>query len=115
VQAGDLRNNINIEHLVTGGSDGIGNVLNTWAVLYRSVPAQVIAFGGRETWVGDGAQSQTTHRILIRYLSPLTSQMRVTLNGRVMDIVGIVNDEQHRTTSTLDVKENFSPGIPAVA
>jgi SPP1 family predicted phage head-tail adaptor len=114
VQAGKLNSLINIEHQVAGASDGIGNTYKTWRILYRSVPAEMITFSAREQWVGEAPQSQATHRVNLRYLAGVQSTMRVSFNGRIFNIVGLANDESKRTSTQLDVKEDFAPDIPAV-
>lgn len=107
MKAGHLRHYVNIQHKGTATPDGIGNVTQPWDVLYTNVPTEIIPFSARETWFGATAQSETTHRLIFRYLPGIDTTCRVDFGGRLFDILGIADDQECNVMLTLDCKERF--------
>lgn len=61
--------------------------------------AKVEPLSGRETWLAQQAQSDTTHTISLRYLAGLSARWRVKWKARRFNVTSVLNPgEQGHTT-----------------
>ena len=97
---GELNKRLVIEDLVRD-PDGAGGSDVTWTV-FASVWAKVRPRHGREKLWADAVASSTSQIITIRYLANLQPQMRFVDDGRIFEILSIVNvDESNQWLSCL--------------
>lgn len=75
----------------------------TWAD-YLTRWADVNPVTARERMRNQGPSSEATYKITMRYESALTDQHRITWNGKIFDIVGIINVDERDTTLEVLVK-----------
>jgi SPP1 family predicted phage head-tail adaptor len=95
MNSGRMRHRITIQQS-TQTQDSYGEPIDSWAE-YATVWASVEPVQGRELWAQQQVQSEITIRIRIRYLSGVTSAMRVLFGSRVLSIEHVIDvKEQHK-------------------
>jgi len=92
---GSLRKRITVqaETQVPDGAGGYalgwGDVLTAWA--------EIAPLSGREVFAAGHLEGHVTHKITMRYQSGITTDMRVSFNGRLFNIRAVMNvDESNR-------------------
>jgi SPP1 family predicted phage head-tail adaptor len=103
MRSGPLRHQIVIEE-VTETRDSYGGVVETWST-FATVWASVGPIIGREYFASQQVQSEVTHKIRIRYLSGVTTKMRVAFDSRVFNIESVLNVDERDTEMVLMVTE----------
>ncbi|NBW15375.1 MAG: head-tail adaptor protein [Caulobacteraceae bacterium] len=93
LDAGDLWARITIEQ-PSSAQNEVGESTLTWTT-YATVWADVQPLGGREAQRYAETVGLSTHRVTLRYLSGLTSSMRVSYDGRTLEI-GQVNERERK-------------------
>lgn len=95
--AGTLRHSITIESPVET-PDGSGGSVSAWITLCTT-RASVTPLSGRELVQAQSVQSDTSHRVVMRYRSGITAQCRILLGPRVFRITAPPRDmeERHRS------------------
>lgn len=105
--AGILRHRIAIEYPQEVQTEsGFTSTPEPWPV-FASVRASIEPLSGNELWRAQQVQSEATHRLRIRYLRGLNSQMRVRFCGRVFEILSVVDLEERRIEHVLMCKEHM--------
>ena len=95
VRAGDLKRRITIQQR-SASVDTFGQQLVTWSNLLTSW-AEIQPTSGREMVSAEAQQFEISHQITIRYRSTITPAMRVLYEGRVFEIMSVLDqDTQHR-------------------
>jgi SPP1 family predicted phage head-tail adaptor len=85
-KAGSLRHRIVIEQVARAG-DGVGGSVETWST-FATVWAKVSPVSaGQQLWA-ESLRHKITHRVLLRYLSGVASDMRISFDGRTLQITG---------------------------
>ena len=78
------------------GKDTFGQQSMTWTD-YLPVWAYIEPMTGRELIAAQAQQSEVTHQVVIRYRAGITAAMRLVYEGRIFDILSVVDtDTQHR-------------------
>lgn len=98
ITSGILNKRITIQELVTGSpeKDSFGQPNSSWDT-FAQVWAAIEPIQGREFWAQQQVQSEVTIRIRIRYLSGVTSAMRVLYGSRVLTIESVIDpQEKHK-------------------
>jgi SPP1 family predicted phage head-tail adaptor len=85
MKIGKLRHKITIEHEAKV-SDGAGGWTEDWVAFASNVSASIDPVSGKEDFGAEQIQSETTHKIRIRYKAGITSVMRVNFKGRIFKI-----------------------------
>jgi SPP1 family predicted phage head-tail adaptor len=93
----------------TQTTDEYGGPVTTWAT-YKQVWAAIWPLRGRELIAAQAAQSETAVRFRIRYLAGLTSAMRISCDGKIYDITGIVDFEEKHVEMDIMTKTGVSEG-----
>lgn len=75
---------------VTEASDGQGGQTETWADV-ATVWASINPMSDYEKFQAQQLQTNTTHKLTIRYRTGLTTKHRVLFGTRIFNIKGIVN------------------------
>jgi SPP1 family predicted phage head-tail adaptor len=89
MRIGRLRHRITIEE-PTRTADGMGGWTVTWTEV-STVWAGVEPVSGKERIAADAVEAEVTHKVIIRYASWLTPDMRITFGDRHFDIRAIIN------------------------
>jgi SPP1 family predicted phage head-tail adaptor len=86
-------------------TDGIGQEITEW-VEFKKAWAMIKTVKGSE-YVAAGAERATiTYRFIIRYTTGITSDMRISYQGRTFDIIEPpINDDELNKTLTILAKE----------
>jgi len=90
-RAGLLRNYITIQEPTETNTNGERTL--TWSE-YKTCWAAVIPVSGREWFDGQQTNSEVTHRIRTRYLSGVTTKMRITWDSRTFAIQSVINMDE---------------------
>jgi len=91
MRAGELRHRVAIQEQ-TDTTDGMGGFTTAWAAVagMSSLPAAIWPLKSKERLENLKLESEVTHRIRIRYVSGVTSKMRVywAEKSRTFNIIG---------------------------
>lgn len=87
---GKLRHRIIIQYIDEAKTDSQGNPLENWNVL-KEVWASIEPVRGREVYDIKMVQLEVTHRIIIRYISGLSTKYRILFGDRIFNIDSIIN------------------------
>ena len=98
-----LRHRITIER-VAETVDSVRDIKSSWTT-FATVWAEVRSLNGREYWESRQVNSEITGKIKIRYLSGITTKMRIKFGSRIFDIEAILNTEERNREMILLVKE----------
>ena len=83
-----------------------GAALEEYEDLYQNVPMYYETLRGKEFWEAKGLNSETVSRIRMRYISGITADMRIILNGRTLEIIPPIDNSFERNKELiLTVKE----------
>lgn len=85
-------------------TDSAGGWTVTWADT-ATVWASVEPVSGREPFVAQQLQGHVTHKVLIRYRSGITHDMRVLFGTRKFDVQAVINDKERNETLMLYCQE----------
>lgn len=104
IQSGELKNKLSIETL-TITQDTRGTPVDTWTE-FANVWGAIKPISGREYFDSQTENTETTHRVIIRFLSGLTTKMRINHGGRLFDIESIINPKEQNRELILMCIEN---------
>lgn len=103
MRAGDLRHRVTIQQLVTV-YDEYNQPVEMWQDL-TTVWAAIEPLSGREYWQAKAVNAEVTHRVRMRYRAGITPEMRLVFNGRVFEILAVLNLEERNIELQLLCKE----------
>jgi len=86
---GELRHRITFQIPVVQ-DDGYGGVERTWQDVC-STWASIQPVSGREYYDAMSIQSSITHRVIIRYRSDITPEMRIVYGERIFEIEAVID------------------------
>jgi len=89
--------------------DSFGQELVSWTNVCTT-RAQIEQLSGSETVAAGMQVGETMHTITIRWRPGLTQGMRVVYQGRVMDILSVVDDFSRHRKLTMLCKEGMTRG-----
>jgi len=85
-------------------SDGQGGYLESWTT-FATVWAKVKPVNQKERYFSQQIQPVTTHKITIRKLDGVNSQMRISFEGRIMQINGQITADEKDFYNLIDAIE----------
>lgn len=100
---GKLRNRIDIEE-PTQQTNESGETQPTWSIK-QTVWASVEPLRGQEAFIAQQVNNEITHKVVMRYTSGITSNMRIDFNGRKLYISSIVDQFERNEYLELTCKE----------
>lgn len=86
---GNLRHRVIIQGKQTT-PDGMGGFVEAWQDI-ATVWGDVRPLRGQERYVAQQAVSEVTHKVTIRYMSGIAPGNRILFDGRVFDILAVIN------------------------
>lgn len=86
-------------------TDGYGGNERTW-VKVTDLWAKITPVSVRETLAKDQVESEITHRIIIRYRTDVLPEMRLRKEGRIFEIIGVMNEMERNRWLQLECKES---------
>lgn len=101
--AGKLRHRITIQEHVTG-QDEFGQPRDDWRDV-TTVWAAVEPLRGREYFAAQQVQADVTARIRIRYRKGIRPEMRSLYDGRLYDILSVIDPEERHQELQLMCRE----------
>jgi len=102
--AGKLRHLVQIRKYEAVKND-YGEESKTW-VLFSNAWAEVKPLKAEEYFSAFGTEHTATHRIIIRYIAGLTSDMDIFFEGRQFEIVGVRDYFERHKYIEIIAKEN---------
>lgn len=103
MRAGRLRHRVAIQ-VNEPARDDYGQKVDAWRTLAHRWAA-VEPLAAKELLEGFQLGSEATHRVVLRYFEPLTSEHRISHNGRQLEIMGITNRDDRNIEQYLLCKE----------
>lgn len=94
MRAGRLRRQITIE-VGTATQDATGQEILSWAT-FATVRASVEPLNGKESFTAEQEQAKATTRFRVRYIEGVTPKMRVNYDGRLFNIVSVLDPHDRR-------------------
>lgn len=100
LDAGKLRHRVTFQS-VTQTSDSAGGYTESWATA-ATVWASIEPVSAYERFVGMQTETHTTHKVMCRYNSAITTAKRMSWDGRLFDVVSVLDiDGRH---AALEIK-----------
>jgi len=99
----ELRQRIKFQAL-SRTPDGQGGWLESWSD-FTEVWAKVTPTSARERQFSQQIQPTTTHKIVIRWMEGLTTEMRILFEGRILQIHGISRENEERWFLNIEAEE----------
>lgn len=111
MRAGALRHRVELQQ-PTETRDSHGGVRQTWATV-QTVYASVEPIGGKEYFAAQQVQSDTTHRVRLRWNPDFTptTKWRVRYDGRDFDIEAVIEMFERQREWHLMCKERHQDGF----
>jgi SPP1 family predicted phage head-tail adaptor len=103
MRAGRLRHRVTIQEY-TESQNTYGEVTKSW-VDFATVWAAMEPARGREFWESQQINAETTSTVVLRYLAGVKPEMRVLYDGRVFQILSVINPDERNRELQLRVKE----------
>lgn len=103
MQAGKLRNYITIQQPAESQDSNL-ELITTWTT-FATVWAEILPLIGREYWSSRQTVSEVTGKIRMRYISGLTTKMRITDGSKTYDTEAVIDIENRHAEIVLLVKE----------
>jgi SPP1 family predicted phage head-tail adaptor len=91
MDAGTLRERVTVQQ-ATENRNRLGETLLEWSA-FAEVWANVQGVTARELLSAGQQQVEISHRVRMRYLSGLTSKMRLSWRGRTLEIISILEHD----------------------
>ena len=91
LDAGTLRERVTVQQ-ATENRNRLGEAISEWST-FAEVWASVNGVTAREYLLAGQQQIELSHRVKMRYLSGLTSKMRLVWRGRTLEIISILEHE----------------------
>lgn len=103
-----LRHRITIQYK-TVTQDAIGNEIETWHT-FATVWAAIEPISGREYFAAAQTNAEVNHRIKIRPLPGVNSEMRAVWDNRIFEIEAVLNIKEKNVEVHLMCKEAVAGG-----
>ena len=94
IRPGDLRERVTVQ-VASGTTNALGETVLAWSDS-SAVWASVEGASAREALTAGQQETTVTHRLRLRYLPGLTSQMRFAWRGRTLEISSLL-EHSNRT------------------
>lgn len=105
IDPGDLHNRIEIQKPIET-QDTNGALLQNWTT-HAMAWARIDPYGGGEKWGDAALQTTNLFKVWIRYCAGVTTKMRVSFNGRILDIKNVENVLERNIVQILTCMERF--------
>jgi SPP1 family predicted phage head-tail adaptor len=100
MHSGELRKRATLQ-TETQTPDGAGGYALAWADV-ATVWVEIQPLSGSEVLAAGHLEGHVTHKVTLRYISGMTTDMRLLYGGRVFNVRSVMNvDERNRWTELL--------------
>lgn len=89
-------------------SDGYGDPVTTWTTV-GTYWARVVFTGGTEAVNAQQDRALETHRITMRYVSPIDPSMRLLYVNRILNILTVNNVDERNREYEITAREVLQP------
>lgn len=103
VDIGFLRHRLTVEQ-ASDVADGGGGFTTTWTTVATRW-GSIQPLSGREAFEAQQVQGRLTHKIRMRWLTGLTTSMRISFSSRLFNIRSIQDEQEHKVVQTLLCEE----------
>ena len=103
MRAGNLRNYVTIQKPAES-QDANLELITTWST-FATVWAEILPLVGREYWASRQTVSEVTGKIRMRYISGVTTKMRIIDGIKTYNIEAVIDIENRHAEIVLLVKE----------
>ena len=110
--AGKYRHCIKFQEHKQTGVDGVGQPIYKWVDFEinddgdTGVYAEIKPIKGNEYWASQQVNSEATHRVTIRYIEGVNSEMRIVFGSRYFSIEPPINPDERNVELSMLCKEN---------
>lgn len=108
IAAGHLRHKVQIQSR-SATKDGFGQESMTWTTAL-TVWADIQPLSGRELIAAQAQMAETTHTVVIRYRAGITPANRVVYQGRVFNVLSVIDEDMRHRTLSLLCSEGLNQG-----
>ena len=108
LRAGTLRRQITLQRR-TSTNDTFGQQSTAWTTL-RTSYAEIEPLTGRELETAQAINAEVTHRITLRYRSDITTALRITYQGRIFNVLSVLDIDTAHTALQLLCSEGLNQG-----
>lgn len=108
MRSGRLRHKVTVEQ-VTETIDEFGQAIKSWSTFAQPFAA-IEPVSGREYFAAQQVDSEVTVKITMRYLSGLTTKMRISWGGKIYNIQSIIDPAERTAMQTLMCSEGLNDG-----
>lgn len=102
---GILRHRVRLEGPPATAPDGLGGGAEAWP-LVEELWAHVQPLNATERYRQHQEQHAVTHRVTIRYRTGVSTKQRLVFDGRVLEIMGIINPTETTAYLILECVES---------
>lgn len=99
MRIGPLREKITVQEY-SATRDSYGGEVKTWAT-YATRWANVQSVSGREFFSSSQVNATVTTKFVLRYLEGLSTKMRISWDGRLFDIVAVLESGNDRMMTVM--------------
>lgn len=103
MRAGELRHRVTLQS-VTVARDAVGGTTETWTD-QATVWAAIEPLRGREYWDAAQVAAEATYRVRMRYRAGVSPEMRLTYQGRTLEIESVTSPDERRRELELICRE----------
>lgn len=105
ISAGQLNKRVTLQRATEAAADSYNVTALTWGDV-KTLWARVRPLTGRELFDSAQMEAEVSHEITFRWVDNVTPKDRISFNGRVFNIVSVINvDEQGTEARCLCVEE----------
>ena len=104
IKAGELTQRIAFQRDESSTVDDYGQVTRSWSTYYTTW-ASVRPLSGREQEQGMARQASISHRVRIRFKADIQHGDRISMGGRVLEIVSVRNIDEGSWELEIDAIE----------
>lgn len=109
VRAGDFNRRITIQQHSSSTPDGFGQASQTWSDLL-SCWARIEPLSGRELVLAQAQNAEVTHLVEIFYRPTVTAAMRVVYQGRIFNVLSVIDPDMAHVSLELLCSEGLNKG-----
>jgi SPP1 family predicted phage head-tail adaptor len=100
---GELRKRVTIQ-AETSVADGAGGYALAWTDV-STVWAEIRPISGNKIFIAQHLEGHVTHQVFMRFQSGITTDMRLTYNGRLFNVRAVLNTDETNQWMELLVEE----------
>ena len=105
IAAGTLKHTVSVERYEESQNDW-GEVIKDWVELFTT-RASIRPISGSEIAVNHQIVNELTHKVFMRYREDIRPRDRILFDGRIFNIVSVINHNEENISIELMCKEQY--------